>query len=158
MATLATPMALQLGPISAATTTSHSYPASAAFGARGPIATTTTVITDGTATYDVFRPADYDRLAFKSPIVTWGNGTNATPAMYSTLLSHFASYGFTVIATTLANTGSGREIDAAARYLVKATPPRAAFSPAISTSTRWRRLGTPRARPEPSGWPPWIPG
>jgi len=113
-------VALQLGPISAATTTSHSYRVSAAFGAREPIATTTTVITDGTATYDVFRPADYDRLAFKSPIVTWGNGTNATPAMYSTLLSHFASYGFTVIATTLANTGSGREIDAAARYLVKA--------------------------------------
>jgi pimeloyl-ACP methyl ester carboxylesterase len=96
------------------------YPVSAAFGARGPFATTTTTITDGIATYDVFRPARYDKLGFKSPIVTWGNGTNARPAMYSTLLSHFASYGFTVIATTLANTGSGREIDAAARYLVKA--------------------------------------
>jgi pimeloyl-ACP methyl ester carboxylesterase len=40
--------------------------------------------------------------------------------MYATLLGHFASYGFTVIATSLTNTGSGRQIDAAARYLVKA--------------------------------------
>ena len=38
--------------------------------------------------------------------------------MYSTLLRHFASYGFTVIAATLANTGSGKEINAAAHYLV----------------------------------------
>jgi pimeloyl-ACP methyl ester carboxylesterase len=38
--------------------------------------------------------------------------------MYSTLLGHFASYGFTVIASTLPNTGSGREIDAAAHYLI----------------------------------------
>jgi pimeloyl-ACP methyl ester carboxylesterase len=68
----------------------------------------------------VFRPADYAQLGFKSPIVTWGNGTGAVPTDYTTLLSHFASYGFTVIATTLPNTGSGREIDAAARYLVKA--------------------------------------
>ena len=34
------------------------------------------------------------------------------------LLRHLASYGFTVIASTLPNTGSGREIDAAAHYLV----------------------------------------
>jgi pimeloyl-ACP methyl ester carboxylesterase len=76
-------------------------------------------ITAGNATYDLFYPARYDKLGFRSPIVTWGNGTNATPALYTTLLSHFASYGFTVIATTLPDTGSGREIAAAARYLVK---------------------------------------
>jgi len=114
-------MAAHLAPLrSEATTTAHVDPVSAAFGERGPFATTTSTITEGTATYDVFRPVDYDKLGFKSPIVTWGNGTNARPAMYSTMLSHFASYGFTVIATTLANTGSGREIAAAARYLVTA--------------------------------------
>jgi pimeloyl-ACP methyl ester carboxylesterase len=95
-------------------------PVSTNFGAVGPFATTTAMIAQGTATYDVFRPADYAQLGFKSPIVTWGNGTGAVPTDYATLLSHFASYGFTVIATTLPNTGSGREIDAAARYLVKA--------------------------------------
>jgi pimeloyl-ACP methyl ester carboxylesterase len=117
---LATPMAFWWAPVaSARTTTGAPYPVSAAFAAAGPFSTTTVTITDGSATYDVFRPRYYDELGFKSPIVTWGNGTNATPDSYTTLLTHFASYGFTVIATTLVNTGSGREIDAAARYLVK---------------------------------------
>src|SRR6185437_13850833 len=57
-------------------------------------------------------------LGFQSPIVTWGNGTGASPSKVSDFLSHLASYGFTVIASTLPNTGSGNEIDAAAHYLV----------------------------------------
>jgi pimeloyl-ACP methyl ester carboxylesterase len=95
-------------------------PVEATYTAAGPYATTTGTVSDGSGTviYDVFRPSNYAALGFKSPIVTWGNGTNATPDMYSTLLGHFASYGFTVIASTLTNTGSGREIDAAAHYLV----------------------------------------
>ena len=49
--------------------------------------------------------------------------------MYSALLVKFASYGFTVIATTRKNTGSGREIDAAAHYMVKMnTTPGSVFS------------------------------
>jgi pimeloyl-ACP methyl ester carboxylesterase len=91
------------------------------FSAPGPFATTMTTISNGTTTpYDVFRPSRYTALHFQSPIITWGNGTNAVPTMYSTLLSHFASYGFTVIATALTNTGSGREIASAARYLIRA--------------------------------------
>ncbi len=113
-------VALLLAALPAGGATANRFPVSAAFGATGPFATTMSTITEGAATYDVFRPVHYDGLGFKSPIVTWGNGTNATPTMYATLLSHFASYGFTVIATTLDNTGSGREIDAAAHYLVKA--------------------------------------
>ncbi len=50
--------------------------------------------------------------------MTWGNGTGGSPAQVSVFLSHLASYGFTVIASTLPNTGSGHEIDAAAHYLV----------------------------------------
>jgi hypothetical protein len=96
-----------------------SYPIDAAFTQPGPDATTTATITEGgQPVYDVFYPAHYASLGFRSPIVTWGNGTDATPQMYSTLLTHFASYGLTVIASTLANTGSGREIDQAAHYLV----------------------------------------
>ena len=96
------------------------YPVQAAFASAGPYATTTGTVTDsaGTAIYDVFRPSDYSALGFKSPIVTWGNGTGASPAKVSVFLSHLASYGFTVIASTLPNTGSGNEIDAAAHYLV----------------------------------------
>jgi pimeloyl-ACP methyl ester carboxylesterase len=97
-----------------------SYPVQAAFTPPGPYATTTGTVTDATGTviYDLFYPSHYVALGFKSPIVTWGNGTGSTPGKYSTFLSHLASYGFTVIASTLPNTGSGHEIDAAAHYLV----------------------------------------
>jgi hypothetical protein len=97
-----------------------SYPVQAAYTSPGPYATTTGVVKDssGQVIYDLFYPSSYPALGFKSPIVTWGNGTDATPGKVSTLLSHLASYGFTVIASTLPNTGSGNEIDDAARYLV----------------------------------------
>jgi hypothetical protein len=96
------------------------YSVDAAYTPSGPYATTTGTVLDGSGQviYDLYYPSDYAALGFTSPIVTWGNGTNATPDMYSTLLSHLASYGFTVIASTLTNTGSGNEIDAAAHYLV----------------------------------------
>jgi pimeloyl-ACP methyl ester carboxylesterase len=94
-------------------------PVEARYTAAGPYATTTGSATDSAGnSYTLYYPSNYSALGFKSPIVTWGNGTNASPAMYSTLLTHFASYGFTVIASDLANTGSGREIDAGAHYLV----------------------------------------
>jgi hypothetical protein len=122
-------MALWVTAPAHATVAPRSDPVSSAFAGRGPFGTASTIITAGTATYDVFRPAHYAALGFQSPIVTWGDGTNATPGMYTTLLTHFASYGFTVIATTLTNTGSGREIAAAARYLVKADAnPRSVFA------------------------------
>src|SRR5262249_36517515 len=57
-------------------------------------------------------------LVFKSPSGPWCNGTGGKPADVAVFLRHLASYGFTVIATTLPNTGSGKEIDAAARYLL----------------------------------------
>jgi hypothetical protein len=97
-----------------------SYPVQAAFTPSGPYATATATVTNasGTAVYDLFYPGDYAAVGFQSPIVTWGNGTGGTPDQYSAFLLHLASYGFTVIASTLPNTGSGKEIDAAARYLV----------------------------------------
>src|ERR1700761_7063319 len=71
------------------------YPVQAAFASPGPYATTTETVTDsaGTVIYDVFRPSDYAALGFTSPIVTWGNGTGASPAKVSDFLSHLASYG-----------------------------------------------------------------
>ena len=80
----------------------------AAFTLPGPYGTTTGTVADaaGTVIYDLFYPSNYATLGFKSPIVTWGNGTGSTPGKYSALLSHLASYGFTVIASTLPNTGS----------------------------------------------------
>jgi hypothetical protein len=95
------------------------YPVTTEFTAAGPSATTTQNLTDSSGNqYEIFYPSDYGTLGFKSPIVTWGNGTNATPPMYSALLSHFASWGFTVVASTLENTGSGSEIDKGAHFMV----------------------------------------
>jgi pimeloyl-ACP methyl ester carboxylesterase len=92
----------------------------AAFSAPGPFATTTGTVTEGSkVVYDLYYPSNYRSMKFKSPIVTWGNGTGAASDQYSSLLLQFASYGFTVIASTLQNTGSGREMDEAAHYLVK---------------------------------------
>ncbi len=113
-------LALSVAISGASATTANPHPISSEFAVPGPYATTSMVVTENGDTYDVYRPSSYSRLGFKSPIVTWGNGTNATPHMYSTLLNHFASYGFTVIASTLTNTGSGREIAGGARYLVAA--------------------------------------
>jgi pimeloyl-ACP methyl ester carboxylesterase len=94
-------------------------PIEAAFSAPGPFATTTGTVTQGSkVVYDLYYPSNYGSVKFKSPIVTWGNGTGAASDQYSSLLLQFASYGFTVIASTLTNTGSGREMDAAAHYLV----------------------------------------
>ena len=97
-----------------------SDPVQAAFTPAGPYVTATGTVTNasGTAIYDLFYPGDYAAVGFQSPIVTWGNGTGGTPAAVSVFLRHLASYGFTVIASTLPDTGSGNEIDAAARYLV----------------------------------------
>ena len=96
------------------------YPVQAAFASPGPYATTTGTVQDaaGMVIYDLYYPSHYAALGFKSPIVTWGNGTGGTPGKVSVLLSHLASYGFTIIASTLPNTGSGNEVDAAAHYLV----------------------------------------
>src|SRR5712692_1369663 len=95
------------------------YPVQAAYTLPGPYATTTGTVKDptGKAIYDLFYPRHYAALGFKSPIVTWGNGTTGRPAMVSTLLGHLASYGFTVIASTSGWTGSGKQIAAAAHYL-----------------------------------------
>lgn len=85
----------------------------------GPYTTTTSTITDsGGLEFEIHRPADYGPLGFASPILSWGNGSDATPSNYSTMLNHLASYGFTVIASTLTNTGSGNAIDAGTRYLI----------------------------------------
>lgn len=41
------------------------------------------------------------------PVVTWGNGTWATPAKYQYLLRHLASWGMIVVATNDSSVGTG---------------------------------------------------
>jgi pimeloyl-ACP methyl ester carboxylesterase len=114
LSTVAVTLAITTG-----TATAVAYPVETTYAATGPYTTTTGTATDAAGnTFRLYYPSDYTALGFDSPIVTWGNGTNGTPEQYSRLLSHLASHGFTVIASTLTNTGSGNEIAAGARYLV----------------------------------------
>ncbi|MNI39742.1 Alpha/beta hydrolase family protein [compost metagenome] len=51
------------------------------------------------------------------PIISWGNGTGATPDRYDELLTHLASWGFIVIDSYSQTTGTGQEIVEAIDYL-----------------------------------------
>ncbi|MEV6768213.1 hypothetical protein AB0N05_06215 [Nocardia sp. NPDC051030] len=71
------------------------------------------------AAYDIWYPANLGAGGFRHPIVTWGDGTNAHPGQYTYLLNHLASWGFVVIATENAQTGSGVDIAGAVDYLLQ---------------------------------------
>lgn len=118
-------LALALAGLTSALTTVVTAPSATAdptsYAASGPYEVAVgRVEAPGGQRYDVFRPASYAAVPFRSPIITWGNGTKATPDDYRTLLGHLASWGFTVIASTQPDTGSGREILEGARLLVRA--------------------------------------
>jgi len=94
------------------------YPIEARYAAPGPYGETDISYTFSTGlVYKIYRPASYAALGFASPIVTWGDGTGGTPDDTAVFLRHLATWGFTVIAVDLKNTGSGREIDAAAKFM-----------------------------------------
>ncbi|WP_246563837.1 poly(ethylene terephthalate) hydrolase family protein [Paenibacillus montaniterrae] len=52
------------------------------------------------------------------PVISWGNGTDATPDRYDELLTHLASWGFIVIDSYSKTTGTGKEIVEAIEYLI----------------------------------------
>ena len=70
------------------------------------------------------------------PIITWGNGTGASPSDYDDLLRHLASWGFVVIASENPNTGTGKEMLEGVDFLIdqNSTP----------GSTFYRMLNTDR--------------
>src|SRR5260370_7293135 len=63
-------------------------PVQAAYTLPGPYATTTGTVKDptGKAVYDLFYPRHYASLGFKTPTVTWANGTTGRPPCVPTLL------------------------------------------------------------------------
>jgi hypothetical protein len=57
--------------------------------------------------FTMFRPTNMAEVDLCHPVITWGNGTGATPNMYGTLLKNFASHGFVVIASNNTNVARG---------------------------------------------------
>jgi hypothetical protein len=57
--------------------------------------------------FTLFRPTNLAETDLCHPVITWGNGTGATPNMYGTLLKNFASHGFVVIASNNTNVARG---------------------------------------------------
>ncbi len=60
--------------------------------------------------FTLFIPSPLGGNGLRHPVLTWGNGTGATPGAYRALLKHLASHGFVVIASNSTQTGSGDEM------------------------------------------------
>jgi hypothetical protein len=79
------------------------FPSVASFAARGPFAT----VQAGQGSCTLHSPAQLGQGGVTHPVIIWGNGTNATPASYQALLSHWASHGFIVAAANTTSAGDG---------------------------------------------------
>lgn len=94
-------------------------PVEARYFAPGPWAVTERIgfgCCDSTgAKFDIWYPAE---LGARHPIIVWGDGTDAVPSQYASLLRHLASWGFVVVATENQQTGSGVDILGSLRYLL----------------------------------------
>jgi len=71
--------------------------------------------TNGEALFRIYYPAFQGDESY--PVISWGNGTDATPDRYDELLTHLASWGFIVIDSYSKTTGTGKEIVDAIDYL-----------------------------------------
>jgi len=70
----------------------------------GPFATTTESNVGPDMGFTMFRPME---LTQRHPVITWGNGTGASPMSYRRLLTLYASHGFIVIASNSPNVAQG---------------------------------------------------
>lgn len=71
---------------------------------------------NGEDLFRIYHPAF--QLGETYPIISWGNGTDATPDRYNEILTHLASWGFIVIDSYSKTTGTGKEIMEGIKYLV----------------------------------------
>ncbi len=94
----------------------------AIYAAPGPSAVARATVRSawGISLYELFYPAAIGHDGVAYPLLIWGNGTGATVDQYTGVLTHMASWGFVVIASTSSNTGSGRDMLASLDWLVAA--------------------------------------
>jgi hypothetical protein len=99
---------------------SGGFPTVTDFAEPGPFAPTET---SGGPACTIHRPAD-DELGgpdknLKHPVITWGNGTGATPGVYEGVLRHWATHGFIVTASNSTNTGDAVEMLACLEWILE---------------------------------------
>lgn len=70
----------------------------------------------GEALFRIYYPEFQDNETY--PMISWGNGTGATPNRYDELLTHLSSWGFIVIDSYSKTTGTGKEIIESVDYLI----------------------------------------
>jgi hypothetical protein len=107
---------LPAGPAPVMTT----YPIEAHYSAAGPWEVSSGTHRDSSENgYELFYPAHLGTNGFKHPILTWGNGTYATPSLYAGILNQLASWGFVVVAPTNTMTGTGAEMLAGVQEMLR---------------------------------------
>ncbi|MEH6492574.1 alpha/beta hydrolase family protein [Halopseudomonas sp.] len=96
------------------TPTGTGFPGVSSFSASGSFSTTS-----GSAGFSctVYRPSTLGANGRKHPIIVWGNGTGASPSTYGSLLNHWASHGFVVVAANTSNAGTGQAMLDCVDYL-----------------------------------------
>ncbi len=91
------------------------------FRGAGPwvVATTDVTAADG-LTYRISHPRDLGRDGFTHPILVWGNGSNATPALYNGVFRQLASWGFVIIGSSDKQQADGHSMLAALNWMLAA--------------------------------------
>jgi pimeloyl-ACP methyl ester carboxylesterase len=129
-------LAAVLAFLSAGNTASAANTIETYYKAQGSWAVSTGTANDGLGhAFHLWYPTNLGAGGYQHPILTWGNGTNATPSQYADTLDHLASWGFVVIASDSTQTGLGTEILAGAQYMVaKNSDPGSIFYQKLATN------------------------
>ena len=93
-------------------------PADVQYFSNGSHQVTVKLLTGPMNSYTMYYPSDLTASSNTYPVITWGNGTGSATVLYDTLLRHFASHGFVVIASNSTMTGDGLSILKGAEWLI----------------------------------------
>jgi pimeloyl-ACP methyl ester carboxylesterase len=97
------------------------FPVAEHFGRRGGFGVATeSVPGDSGPLYELYFPQELGQMDAPHPIVTWGNGTLASPRHYRGVLHQLASWGLVVVASSSKRTGKGHEMLAGVQHLLAA--------------------------------------
>jgi hypothetical protein len=84
------------------------FPAVSDFSKAGPYPAAPAEAAGANCT--IFRPTMLGENGVKHPVIAWGNGTGGPVAVYTWILSHWATHGFIVAAANTGSAGTGNEM------------------------------------------------